>query len=691
VGDPARRPVARPRIRRRLRLIAAGLVLLPTLALLLLLKAMADIESRASDREGEARRAELEARVEALAGELEGVLAPPPRERFTLREGAPPGALREPVEIDARCDDWRVDGLVDPEPCEEVGPLFDRVEWLAEHREGYDPRDFSLRVRTAVRDDQLFVFLRVTDDEVIVRQRDLDDSDQLRLAVALPAEGGALLPVRFVTVLEPGAEGDVVTRQVTRSWRREAAPRDRLPWGEAALSEARRPLGRWRPTGDGYQIELRLPLRTLGAGWREAQLGLAVLDVDRRGAKRQAIWVAPQVEGAVAWEAPGAAAFRKRWPEPGVTLEDREVAVLDARGRELFSSFEGDEAVREQAARGLAAWRGDEGEGAGAPAAVDALALAAVRDARGDLAGFVLEREPRPSAGRRLAALVEESTTTAAILAGTLVLLFVLLAYTRSLSRRILSLTDDVVREHDADDEIGELSRRITELMERDRAHRDYLEQLPRILGHETLGPLGVVKMFIDDLDEPDPDDAKGRRERARRAIQSIEGLIEDLREATSLEEALEQGERVEVDLAEVVRDCVRMSRDTRPGPLAVDLPDGPVRAEVIERRIEQLLDKLLDNAADFSGGAPVEVSLVREGGEARLRVANRGAPLPDGPAAEQLFSPMWSGRKRTSRRHLGLGLYVVRVIAEAHGGRVRAWNDDDGRVVFEVTLPVAS
>jgi len=380
-------------------------------------------------------------------------------------------------------------------------------------------------------------------------------------------------------------------------------------------------------------------------------------------------------------EAPGASRFRRDWAGPD--LAGREIAVLDGRGRELYASFEAGDDVRDAMPALLA--------GASEPSSgVDAiwgLAAASVLDARGEVAGFVIEHEPAPSAARRLTALVQGSTATAAVLAGALLLLFFLLVYTRRLSHRILALVDDVGGERDADDEIGELSRRLSELIERDRAHRDYLEQLPRILGHETLGPLGVVKMFIDDLEQPDAAAGGGRRERARRAIRSIEGLIEDLREATSLEDALAQGERVEVDLVELVRDAVTPCGDLQRGPLEIDLPGEPLPMVVIERRIEQMLDKLVDNAADFSDGSPVRVALTRGEGEARLRVENRGSRLPEGAAAEQLFAPMWSGRKRTAERHLGLGLFVARVIAEHHRGGIRAWNEDDDRVVFEVVL----
>jgi signal transduction histidine kinase len=104
----------------------------------------------------------------------------------------------------------------------------------------------------------------------------------------------------------------------------------------------------------------------------------------------------------------------------------------------------------------------------------------------------------------------------------------------------------------------------------------------------------------------------------------------------------------------------------------------------VIERRIEQLLEKLLDNAVDFSDDEPVRLAMEWGDGAARIRVENSGSQLPEGPAAEQIFTPMHSGRKRTAQRHLGLGLYVARVIAQQHGGDIRAWNASESRVAFE-------
>jgi signal transduction histidine kinase len=105
---------------------------------------------------------------------------------------------------------------------------------------------------------------------------------------------------------------------------------------------------------------------------------------------------------------------------------------------------------------------------------------------------------------------------------------------------------------------------------------------------------------------------------------------------------------------------------------------------------IAQALDKLFDNALSFT--APdgwIRIAL-KEGddGEARIVVANRGPHLPDsmqGQLFDSLVSVRGAGAK-AGAPHLGLGLYVVRLVAELHQGRVSGRNEEDG-VVFEMSL----
>ena len=106
------------------------------------------------------------------------------------------------------------------------------------------------------------------------------------------------------------------------------------------------------------------------------------------------------------------------------------------------------------------------------------------------------------------------------------------------------------------------------------------------------------------------------------------------------------------------------------------------------------MLDKLVVNAVEFSvPGRPVVVRVEAAGEMALLSVSNDGPKLPE-TMRERLFESMVSVRGDAHRHgatpHLGLGLYIVRLIAQLHGGSARADNRVDGSgVVVCVTLPV--
>ena len=100
-----------------------------------------------------------------------------------------------------------------------------------------------------------------------------------------------------------------------------------------------------------------------------------------------------------------------------------------------------------------------------------------------------------------------------------------------------------------------------------------------------------------------------------------------------------------------------------------------------------QLLDKLVDNAVGFSSsGDEIVVELMASESTARLTVYNPGPPLPE-KMRGKLFDSMVSVRGSDADEHLGLGLHIVRIIAEGHGGSVSAENSDTG-VTFTVRLP---
>ena len=89
--------------------------------------------------------------------------------------------------------------------------------------------------------------------------------------------------------------------------------------------------------------------------------------------------------------------------------------------------------------------------------------------------------------------------------------------------------------------------------------------------------------------------------------------------------------------------------------------------------RVEQMMDKIMDNALDFHRKITIRVQLDKIDNLLRITVANRGRILS--PSVENSLDSMVSHRDQHNRLHFGLGLYVVRVIAEHHGGHVRAVN----------------
>src|SRR5690606_38742916 len=110
-------------------------------------------------------------------------------------------------------------------------------------------------------------------------------------------------------------------------------------------------------------------------------------------------------------------------------------------------------------------------------------------------------------------------------------------------------------------------------------------------------------------------------------------------------------------------------------------------------RRLKQLLRNLVCNAIDHGGaGTPVRVALVAEDASVRLEVTNEGSTLDAGDVSE-LFPPLRRGLVRASSREdregLGLGLFIVREIAQAHGGKVDfVYAPAQGETTFAVSLP---
>jgi len=253
-----------------------------------------------------------------------------------------------------------------------------------------------------------------------------------------------------------------------------------------------------------------------------------------------------------------------------------------------------------------------------------------------------------------------------------------------------------------ARDEIGDLARSFARLLEEVNSYTDYLRTLASKLSHELQTPLAIVKSSLDNLDhQAMPAGANTYLARARDGAERLGAIVRAMSEASRLERAIAGVEGEDFDLVAVLRGCIEAY-----GPLAAprrvegELPSTALIVHGAPELIAQALDKLFDNARSFTpDDGCIRLSLNAAGDAAEIRVANSGPPLP--PAMqERLFDSLVSvrpsaasrstdpGATRADAPHLGLGLYVVRMIAELHRGAARARNLADGSgVEFILTL----
>ena len=244
-----------------------------------------------------------------------------------------------------------------------------------------------------------------------------------------------------------------------------------------------------------------------------------------------------------------------------------------------------------------------------------------------------------------------------------------------------------------AGDEIGDLARSVSNMLARLDQHNTFLQRMPRTLRHEINNPLNTVMTSLDQLAREVRDVAESKYlESARRGILRIGAIVQNLADAASLEESLASEDLDVVDIRALMDSYVTNCRTVHKNHSFVFRgPPGPVLANVADYRIEQVLDKLIDNAIDFHRAkSPIRIQLDVHRDTMQITVANRGPMLPP-DVAGSLFESMVSRRASASELHFGLGLYVVRVIAEQHGGSVRAMNLVDGSgVAVMVRLPLA-
>jgi signal transduction histidine kinase len=220
-------------------------------------------------------------------------------------------------------------------------------------------------------------------------------------------------------------------------------------------------------------------------------------------------------------------------------------------------------------------------------------------------------------------------------------------------------------------------------------------EQMIGIVSHDLRNPLAAVVMGAAVL-------AAGQElpPQKARVLQSVTNaghrarrLIDDLLDftVTRLGQGLEVT-RKPLDLHELAARSVDELSLTFEGHAILHRADGPGEVDADADRIEQAIGNLVANAVKYGDArSPILVTSSIHDGMATLAVHNEGAPIPEA-IRSTLFEPMVRGTETNSRaRSVGLGLFIVRAIAEAHGGSVEADSSAEDGTTFTLRFPAAS
>jgi two-component system, OmpR family, sensor histidine kinase ChvG len=534
----------------------------------------------------------------------------------------------------------------------------------------FDHGKDRLGILTGVHERMFFALLDVRDDKLVYDAQNAQplDSESLgdRVWIGFEDTSGAERQV-FFSATGPGT---IRARRIeTREYgRQEAVEEPRIE-------------GAWQATPQGYRVELRIPLSLLGG-----RFGVLIDDRDERGALPESYGTLRgddlHTQGRLIAASPELARYLGLFVKPGLRLtvstpDGSQLAMAD--GLALPPQYGVDRSFVMLLYRRLLEKPGER------PMleAPEQIYDADRRNVIGTLRVTQTVDRGLTLRDRAVTTLMNFTLVTSAIVVlamfGFAVRLGVRLSRLRRASESALTRDGLVTTfpESQSPDELGDVSRSFSTLLHRLGEYTGYLRTLAGKLAHEIRTPLTIVRSSLDNLESEGGINKAGRvyLDRARQGTERLNAMLVAMGAATRVEEAIQSAERMRFDLVPVIASAVAAYRIGFPQRQFADvLTEGPLEIEGAPDLIVQLLDKLIDNAVDFSPpDATITVRLRLEAHFAVLEVENPGPPLP-ADSHGRLFESLWQSRAGSDHRpHFGLGLYIVKLIAEFHGGHARA------------------
>ncbi len=613
----------------------------------------------------------------------------------------------------------------DPESAIYIHPIYNNIQldgytedWtpylqnLWRYR-GNDETEFDNLV--GERGNYLYLLFRIKDKKIVYHQPGVFSTEQSdHLDIAMHRPNGDLAKYRIAT----SAPGPINAIHISNSQRK-----------SRQLGAETRIHGEWREGKDGYVIELRIPKNLVGD-----RLGFQLTDVDDQTTREVAGWASSadirQIE-TLGWLVTPNPELEKLIS--GLEHESARIWVLDRDQRVLAKrgQLKDPEEVAPETKLSLSRTLLhllirlilDQPSGEFEDDLADATlieskeitsALRGTPDARRrhtpDGGAMILSAAwPIKSAGDVLGAVAVEQTTNQILslqnramerlfgitISFLSITVLILLGFATLLTGRIARLRNRVegAVTHDgriigqmkparAKDEIGDLDRSFAGVLNRLTEYNRYLEAMASRLAHEMQTPITVVKSSLENLEtDPSPEEHHRYIQRAQDGTERLSKILHRMREATRLEQHLQQTELEQFDLTDLLQVTLDSYRTAFPNvQFKADIPNDGIIINGAPDLISQALDKLVNNAIDFHApDTAIRFELTTDQKQINLSVINQGPTLPDG-MQQELFQSMVSVRTtKGDDPHLGLGLYLVRLICEFHGGEATAENLSDG------------
>ncbi len=217
------------------------------------------------------------------------------------------------------------------------------------------------------------------------------------------------------------------------------------------------------------------------------------------------------------------------------------------------------------------------------------------------------------------------------------------------------------------------------------------------IASHELRTPLTALRLALENMRRVSSREAIERLppeyvERvlatAERQGQRLEKLVTGLLDVSRIHMGRLELDAEEVDLGAAVQDALGAVEDeAAQSGSEIEVRGEPVRGYWDRLRISQVVTNLLANAVKYGGGKPVEVEFGPRGAQAYLRVRDHGIGI-DPSDQPQIFERFERAVSSRNYGGLGLGLYIVKRIVEAHGGTVEVASKPGEGATFQVVLP---